>query len=212
MNAPCVYCGKPADTLDHVPPRACFPKPRPKMITVPACLACNNALSTKDEEFASFLSLRVGIDTPATQQLHEKNRRRVARNRRIRGTILANTKLSWVRDEKVIVGRLPVFHWKGDAHDQMIARIIRGLFYHVFKRRLSDEVPVHASWSKPFDDPELYALWVTYPGENLGADGQFRYRYAVSAECPDDTVWMFTFYDCHFATGHTGVFGDVEKG
>jgi hypothetical protein len=148
------------------------------------------------------------MDTPTTENLHMKNRRIVAHNRRILETIRRNTKKVWVKNGGIIVGQAPAFHWRGEVHDRMIRRIIRGLYFHVFKRPLSPRVPVHASWSKPFDDPELFGMWTSFAGEDIGSDGQFRYRYAYTEQVPDITLWMFTFYDRHFATGHTGVWGD----
>ena len=44
----CIYCGQEANTRDHVPPKCLFAKPRPPMITVPACLACNKSYEKDD--------------------------------------------------------------------------------------------------------------------------------------------------------------------
>ncbi len=49
-NLFCVYCGEPATTEDHVPPKNLFPSNTTGLIKVPACLSCNND-SSKDDEF-----------------------------------------------------------------------------------------------------------------------------------------------------------------
>ena len=49
-NLVCVYCGEPATTEDHVPPKNLFPSNTTGLIKVPACLSCNND-SSKDDEF-----------------------------------------------------------------------------------------------------------------------------------------------------------------
>lgn len=47
----CIYCGKDADTRDHVPPKCFLRTPYPaNLITVPSCRTCNNNAS-KDEEY-----------------------------------------------------------------------------------------------------------------------------------------------------------------
>jgi hypothetical protein len=47
----CVYCGAPADTRDHVPPRLLLEEPLPlNLLTVPACRRCNNGYSD-DERY-----------------------------------------------------------------------------------------------------------------------------------------------------------------
>jgi hypothetical protein len=49
----CIYCQKnEATTVDHVPPKAMFPKPRPaNLITVPCCDPCNKSFKNDDEYF-----------------------------------------------------------------------------------------------------------------------------------------------------------------
>ena len=54
----CAYCGvDSATTVDHVPPRGIFSKPRPSNpITVPACENCNCGESKDDEYFKTMVS------------------------------------------------------------------------------------------------------------------------------------------------------------
>ncbi len=55
----CCFCGggRPATTVDHVPPRACFPKDlMPEDFEFPACEECNNGTAKQDTIFA-FISL-----------------------------------------------------------------------------------------------------------------------------------------------------------
>jgi hypothetical protein len=54
--------------MDHVPPKGIFLKPRPPLITVPACGACNGGASELDEKFKVFLSLQVGTSTEVTAE------------------------------------------------------------------------------------------------------------------------------------------------
>ncbi len=117
MKPFCAYCGvREGTTADHIPPKVCFPKPRPQLITVPACEECNNCFSKEDEEFAAFLSLRVGIDAPITAQLHEKNRRIIAHNQRLLRLIRENSDKVWIERGETIVGSAYTFHWHGENH------------------------------------------------------------------------------------------------
>jgi hypothetical protein len=55
----CVYCGATENlTEDHVPPQCLFPKPRPRLIKVPACKACHAPTSKDDEYFRMGVCIR----------------------------------------------------------------------------------------------------------------------------------------------------------
>jgi hypothetical protein len=59
----CLYCGRPADTREHVPPKALLEKPWPiDLRTVPACGPCNRSWSL-DEEYLAVVLAHVG-DVP----------------------------------------------------------------------------------------------------------------------------------------------------
>ncbi len=52
----CIYCQtNPKQTNDHVPPKGLFREPRPpNLITVPACLPCNNGFGGDDDYFLNL--------------------------------------------------------------------------------------------------------------------------------------------------------------
>ena len=54
----CVYCGGPASTSDHTPPRCLLPRPFPSGVhamTVPACARCNVEFSVDEKRAAAIL-------------------------------------------------------------------------------------------------------------------------------------------------------------
>jgi len=54
----CVYCGGPADTSDHTPPRCLLPKKLPETVqamTVPACTPCNGGFSADELRVAAVV-------------------------------------------------------------------------------------------------------------------------------------------------------------
>jgi hypothetical protein len=54
----CVYCGSPADSKDHAPPKCLLPRPFPKglrAITVPSCKSCNIGFAEDDLKFAAVI-------------------------------------------------------------------------------------------------------------------------------------------------------------
>src|SRR5271157_3478724 len=69
----CCFCGgtELATTLDHVPPKACFPEGFwPEEFEFPACKACNNGTSKYDQIFGFYsmlLDFNEGNRTQADQ-------------------------------------------------------------------------------------------------------------------------------------------------
>lgn len=54
----CIYCGKPANTREHVPSKTMLIEPFPENLpTIPACLACNNGFSADEEYFIRYLEV-----------------------------------------------------------------------------------------------------------------------------------------------------------
>ena len=54
----CYFCGNTANTIDHVPPRACFPDGyAPEGFEFPACEACNQGTKKQDQIFGLYSML-----------------------------------------------------------------------------------------------------------------------------------------------------------
>lgn len=54
----CVYCGKPANTREHIPSKAFLSKPYPEdLATIPACFDCNNGFSEDEKYVSCFLDV-----------------------------------------------------------------------------------------------------------------------------------------------------------
>lgn len=52
MNSRCVYCGNPASTGDHVPPKALLARPLPNnLLKVRSCVSCNRGASLDEQYF-----------------------------------------------------------------------------------------------------------------------------------------------------------------
>ena len=61
-SAICIYCGAPASTRDHVPPRCLLEKPLPPdLMTVPSCQSCNTAYS-HDEQYLQIVLAQIGFE------------------------------------------------------------------------------------------------------------------------------------------------------
>ena len=100
------------------------------LITVPACKPCNQGSSIIDEEFRTMLSLKVGPDTPVTGRLWQKARRGLQQNKRLKAEIIRNMRDVELRSPGgIILGTAKAGLWKKVAHDLIILKITRGLFF-----------------------------------------------------------------------------------
>src|SRR5262245_14982592 len=85
----CIYCRTAkADTRDHVPPDLLFPSPKPKrLITVPACRACNQGFQQDDELLGFALSSLIGTNAAGRSTWNKVGRGLLNRSPRLRTAI-----------------------------------------------------------------------------------------------------------------------------
>lgn len=87
----CVICGvRPADTVDHVPPKGFFKGVvNAQLRTVPCCRDCNNGASSDDEDLRFYLSAQIGKENSASKVLWDDDAYK---------TSLSMTKSEWPQD------------------------------------------------------------------------------------------------------------------
>lgn len=170
----CVYCGRTTDpTRDHVPPRAVFPKPRPKnLVTVPACRPCNSSAAADDEYFAA--GVRAAARTPAP-----------APDPPLGFGLALGPEIDLARVRRVV------------------GRVVRGLYFRETGNRFRRDEPldVHCNASLAGCPPELLAHLrgeileplLTWPAERFG-DRVFEYRFWHSPDRPFASAWLLTFF------------------
>ena len=209
----CAICGKkPATTRDHIPPKGIFSTPRPgDLITVPACFPCNNNANVHDEAFRTYLSLHVGTDTDETTKLWKQHASRsVQRNPRLKAQIVATMRDTDVYTKGGIYLRSEtIATWDSDAHDAIIERTIRGLYYHHFNDILANKVRIRVHWLKRIPK-EIYEMSLEWPGNNIG-DTAFIYKYGRAEDNELLSVWVMQFYEKHFASGYTEPKDDLSS-
>jgi hypothetical protein len=200
----CAICGeRDGTTRDHVPPKAIFPKPRPNnLVTVPACLECNNGASDNDDLFKVFLSLQaVGNNEIARRLFQEKTVRTLKRNQSLLTLILEEAKeLQIINNQGNIETRTGIL-WNSAAHDAVMERTIRGLYFHHSGSPIPIDTNLAVQWLHGVPEEILPSLHLF--NEVVLGDDQVTYKYIIYGDDPRHSLWLFDFYGAHWASGHT---------
>ncbi len=198
----CCYCGvEEATTKDHIPPKSIFTRPRPSdLITVPCCFKCNNDASKTDEGFMAYLGMHVARQGGEAERLFKEAVLATAKhNNKLRKTILQSMSPIEYTANSGEVRTGAAVPWDNEAHDATIDRMIRGLFFYHYGKIIADRVKITTYWlNKPIDhfDEKLYT--------NSIASGLFKYQYNKAIDAEFDSMWLFNFYEGHFAGGIVG--------
>lgn len=198
----CAICGiNEATTKDHVPPKAIFPKPRPHLITVPACKECNNGASDLDDLFKVYLSMHAaGKSEIAMRLFTEKTTKTLERNKALQALIVQESKELQIEDKDGnLVTRMGVL-WNSKAHDAVMERTIRGLYFHHTGNVVPRDTILKVQWlyGVPEDIKKKIDLFTEV---HIGKE-QVIYKYLIYDKDPRYSLWLFEFYRAHWASGH----------
>lgn len=203
----CAICGvNQANTSDHLPPKSIFPRPRPSnLITVPSCEKCNNNASDLDEAFRLYLALHVGdLDDEATAAYFHEALRTYKHNKKLQREILGSAEpVDFVSPRQIYIGQGMKVLWNSKAHDAVIERIVRGLYFHHFGEILASDAHVSPKWFNRPDEKFLQTM--SGLKKNVVGNNQFVYLYGRAEDHPSVSVWCFEFYGRHWAGAHTGM-------
>lgn len=140
----CYYCGGPATTSEHVPPKCLFPESkdalgvdyRKSLITVPSCEEHNSAKSKDDEFLMASITANLWNNEVAYTQIGTKLRRALVRNGgRLMGSVLSEARQFVIKTADgirfpVLVGRPDVVRLR-----RVLEHVARGLYLHTTGKR-----------------------------------------------------------------------------
>lgn len=191
----CVICGlAKACSRDHVPPRCIFPKPWPSdFVTVPACGSCNMQSSGLDERFKVFLGLTVGFHLDGDRSYREPVLRTLGRNHKLRSDIQKDMQRVVLRDSVSFDSQSAIaIQLDQVAHDAVVVRTVRGLYFHHTGNILGNRCQLTARWCRVLTD-ELFS---DTNGWNTGTIGDpaLVYKYAINPTDLGMTGWVLQFF------------------
>lgn len=185
----CALCGiNQATTKDHVPPKGIFAKPRPQdTITVPACSICNNDDSDLDERFKAYLALHVAMYSKEGKQLYKSSLKGIHRKRKMKEEMIKSFKP---------FGRHTSVLWDSEAHDKVIERTIRGLFYHHYGWVVANNAKMTICFFNKM--PPLLNEY-EYQSNSIGGNNRFEYHFTKAVDSKFASIWLLQFYGSHWA-------------
>lgn len=201
----CVICGtRPASTVDHVPPKSFFKGVKNAQLrTVPACPECNNGASSDDEDVRFFISAQIGKQNSAAKQLWEAGAHKtILRKTKLREAFVATAReLVVVENDGTHTTKI-AFLVPVSTYQRVFERTTRGLYFFHTGRVLPASVPVSVTMlagTPNLDTDEIRLLNVEVVG-----GGACVYRYGVTQEDMDCSLWIYEFHQAHWAVVTTG--------
>ncbi len=206
-GTPCVYCGGLAEDWDHVPPQCLFAKKnRRNLIEVPSCKQCNNSRSDDDTYLLQMLTMRE--DTASFPDAKEGRARLLrgmqdpSRRKFLQATV-ANFEIRerWAGD--VYLGPQPAFQIDWPRINRVIARIVRGLFFHETGKVLPSQYVAVSFHFEGFDRYDIHMMSTLKRihdnalagGVRTVGGGVFEYGHRATEGDPSATVWALRFYE-----------------
>jgi hypothetical protein len=207
MTGVCIYCGKTAEDVDHVPPKCLFQKPRPSgLVKVPCCKKCNRRFGIDDEYFRDSLALSTyeAAEPPELKTLHEAVRRSLLKKgfRPPARRILERSRSGWAQHRSTLVEPVKLLPIDMRRIGRTVERVVRGLHFHETGRLLppgyeprvihGGRMPTVNRLDLPFFErlfaPLGQAQWRSIGGRAFG------YAFAPASDNPDATVWFLSFF------------------
>jgi hypothetical protein len=158
------------------------------MITVPCCTACNEYYRKLDEKMRNFIAT---LSSSVPSEPIEKAKRAISRSPK-----LVRQYLSYAKPHQTLVTddgqpRL-LFCFDDEELTRWLTRIVKGLFFHKNRRRISDAAAFTVKSLPEIRPPPS----VTFPFEK----GLERRPYFVYGVVQDDNktnreFWILVFYD-----------------
>jgi hypothetical protein len=207
-NKTCVFCGNPAASGDHVPPKGIFVEPlhNINLEKVPACLSCNNGTSKEDFLFQINLALLVNNQTPEAVQYWKQSVRKLNKPEnkkikthfqdRVRGAIPLNQSKSHYQINFPINELRPV-----------LEKMTKGLYYKITQKIMPKDISIEISEMNQYKgfNQEAYNSISNHLKTKEIYPGVFTYAFGVTNDKEGASIGYYRFYETFFVTIITGI-------
>lgn len=152
---PCVYCGKDAETEDHIPPQSLFDSiPPSQLISVPSCFKCNNKASIDDEYFRTVHGiLETTFENPEVQKILPSVHRGLfhPKKKKFLKSFMKTLRLEdRYTPSGIFLGKAPAFTVNTVRLERVVQRITCGLYYCETNDPLPRQFEIRVHWAGHF--------------------------------------------------------------
>jgi len=174
------------------------------LITVPACLPCNQIATLDDEYLRLVFTVGSSEDSAAQEVLDRHVLPRLSKQQGfLRAFLRGGIPRVEVRSPGgVLLGHSPGFLINRPRLQRCIGKIVRGLFYHHYGRPLPLRYLVEDYRMDPNFPDEFKREIARLPLIEIGG-GVFGYRFLVSPDEPEIGFWFLMFYRSRLITTQT---------
>lgn len=151
-NITCIYCGKTADTREHIPPKQFFKgTPDNPLITVPSCKACNAGFQKDEDFFRQFYTSILMDRSPEAKKLMEGEvSRSILRTPALGHQMFSQMKLVGAYTKSGLYKGKMTMYTVSDSDkeriNRVVTKVIKGLFFHEFGQTIPEEWIIKIIW------------------------------------------------------------------
>ena len=215
----CAYCGVSGITSqEHVIPECLFEQPLPNnMITVRACADCNTLKSKDDDYLRDYLVTNLSIYKQKIPQrlFAGKMARSMQRNS---SSFAKEVNISKIVDTPFFSNgeRLSAVYFDLRRLQDILEKIVKGLFYYAKAKRIADETKIKVSNfnynQEEIEKIELMVKQETHILHRVG-DGTTFYFLTAFFESEGElaSYWMLVFYEKFCIEAKTSLLAENSK-
>lgn len=152
---PCIFCGDEANTREHIPAKQFFKGvPEKDLVTVPSCSRCNAEFQKDEDFFRQFwVSMLLDKSQKARQMFDDEITRSIKRRPSLGFQMFSQMKLIDLHTKSgEYLGKKTAYKISdsdGKRIDRVVNKIVKGIFFHEFKRTIPESWEVKIFWITP---------------------------------------------------------------
>lgn len=194
--AACYFCGSPATSRDHLPPKTMFDDPKPtNLVTLPSCDQ-HNSQQSKDDEYFSVIIKTASASNPVAEKLILGGvvKRFLKRPALLHSLLQKSRQVELRTSSGIIVGKAPAIEYDRSRITNVVERITRGFFFTICGSRLPRDCRVQVFPINPKLDQAILKTMLAAPIHSI-VPNVFEYRFLLEPREPYFSAWFFQFYD-----------------